>query len=42
MTPRAEVVARHTGRAVRNERPLSEAVAEVALDDGRVVVAKRS
>ncbi|MEU6474191.1 fructosamine kinase family protein [Streptomyces massasporeus] len=37
MAARAEVVARHTGRAVRNERPLSG-----ALDDGRVVVAKRS
>ena len=42
MTPRAEVVARHTGRAVRNVRPLSGALAEVSLDDGRVVVVKRS
>lgn len=42
MTPRAEVVARHTGRAVRNVRPLSGALAEVTLDDGRVVVVKRS
>ncbi|MFD9981826.1 fructosamine kinase family protein [Streptomyces massasporeus] len=42
MAARAEVVARHTGRAVRNVRPLSGALAEVALDDGRVVVAKRS
>ena len=42
MTPRAEVVARHTGRAVRNVRPRSGALAEVTLDDGRVVVVKRS
>ena len=42
MTPRAEVVARHTGRAVRNVMPLSGALAEVTLDDGRVVVVKRS
>ncbi|MFF7723505.1 fructosamine kinase family protein [Streptomyces luteogriseus] len=42
MTARAQVVARHTGRATRDERPLSKAVAEVALDDGRVVVVKRS
>ena len=42
MTPRAEVVARHTGRAVRNVRPLSGALAEGTLDDGRVVVVKRS
>ena len=42
MTPRAEVVARHTGRAVRNVRPLSGALAEGTLDDGRVVVGKRS
>ncbi|BCL24870.1 fructosamine kinase family protein [Streptomyces tuirus] len=42
MAARAEVVARHTGRAVRNERPLSGALAEVTLDDGRVVVVKRS
>ena len=42
MTPRAEVVARHTGRAVRNESPLSGALAEVSLDDGRFVVVKRS
>ncbi|MFJ4277383.1 fructosamine kinase family protein [Streptomyces massasporeus] len=42
MTARAEVVARCTGRAVRSERPLSGALAEVTLDDGRVVVVKRS
>ncbi|MEW2462509.1 fructosamine kinase family protein [Microbacterium sp. NPDC047426] len=42
MTARAEVVARHTGRGVRNEMPLSGALAEVTLDDGRAVVVKRS
>ena len=42
MTPRAEVVARHTGRAVRNESPRSGARAEVSLDGGRGVVVKRS
>jgi fructosamine-3-kinase len=42
MTARAEVVARHTGRAVSKERRLSGALAEVTLDDGRVVVVKRS
>ncbi|MFJ7344255.1 fructosamine kinase family protein [Streptomyces sp. NPDC101110] len=42
MTVRSEVVARLTGRAVSGERPLSGALAEVTLDDGRVVVVKRS
>jgi fructosamine-3-kinase len=42
MTARADVVARLTGRAVRGERPLSGALAEATLDDGRVVVVKRS
>jgi fructosamine-3-kinase len=42
MTARAEVVARHTGRVVSKERPLSGALAEVTLDDGRLVVVKRS
>ncbi|MFJ8595304.1 fructosamine kinase family protein [Streptomyces sp. NPDC093598] len=42
MTARADVVARLTGRAVSGERPLSGALAEVTLDDGRVVVVKRS
>ncbi|MFF8012757.1 fructosamine kinase family protein [Streptomyces sp. NPDC007929] len=42
MTARAEVVARLTGRAVRDVSALSGALAEVALDDGRVVVVKRS
>ncbi|MEU6683119.1 fructosamine kinase family protein [Streptomyces sp. NPDC046832] len=42
MTVRSEVVARLTGRAVSDERPLSGALAEVTLDDGRVVVVKRS
>ncbi|MEV3972940.1 fructosamine kinase family protein [Streptomyces sp. NPDC050698] len=42
MTARAGVVARLTGRAVRGERPLSGSLAEVTLDDGRVVVVKRS
>ncbi|WMD06572.1 fructosamine kinase family protein [Streptomyces sp. FXY-T5] len=42
MTARAQVVARHTGRAARDERPLSGSLAEVTLDDGRVVVVKRS
>ncbi|MEW2615608.1 fructosamine kinase family protein [Streptomyces sp. NPDC047880] len=41
MTVRSEVVARLTGRAVSGERPLSAALAEVTLDDGRVVVVKR-
>ncbi|MET9765686.1 fructosamine kinase family protein [Streptomyces sp. NPDC006372] len=42
MTARADVVARLTARAVTGERPLSGALAEVTLDDGRVVVVKRS
>ncbi|MCK8438320.1 phosphotransferase [Streptomyces sp. D2-8] len=42
MTARADVVARLTGRAVSGERPLSRGLAEVTLDDGRVVVVKRS
>ncbi|MFF7794727.1 fructosamine kinase family protein [Streptomyces sp. NPDC007991] len=42
MTAPADVVARLTGRAVTGERPLSEALAEVTLDDGRVVIAKRA
>ncbi|MEU0898542.1 fructosamine kinase family protein [Streptomyces massasporeus] len=42
MAARAEVVARHTGRAVRDVRPVSGALTEVTLDDGRVVVVKRS
>ncbi|WP_052866949.1 fructosamine kinase family protein [Streptomyces niger] len=36
-----EVAARLTGRAVRGEPRLSGALAEVTLDDGRVVVVKR-
>jgi fructosamine-3-kinase len=36
------VAARVTGRAVRGERPLSGAVAEVRLDDGRSVMVKRA
>ncbi|MDK1347882.1 fructosamine kinase family protein [Streptomyces sp. 378] len=42
MTARADVVARLTGSAVRDERPRSGALAEATLDDGRVVVVKRS
>ncbi|MFF5516870.1 fructosamine kinase family protein [Streptomyces coeruleorubidus] len=42
MTAPADVVARLTGRAVTGERPLSGALAEVTLDDGRVVIAKRA
>jgi fructosamine-3-kinase len=42
MTTPADAVARLTGRAVTGERPLSGALAEVTLDDGRVVVVKRS
>ncbi|QCD53848.1 fructosamine kinase family protein [Streptomyces hawaiiensis] len=42
MTVRSDVVARLTGRAVSGERPLSRALAEVTLDDGRIVVVKRS
>jgi fructosamine-3-kinase len=42
MTARPDVVARLTGRSVRGEKPLSGALTEVTLDDGRVVVVKRS
>ncbi|MEU2750509.1 fructosamine kinase family protein [Streptomyces collinus] len=42
MTVCSDVVARLTGRAVSGERPLSRALTEVALDDGRVVVVKDS
>ncbi|MFI7018432.1 fructosamine kinase family protein [Streptomyces sp. NPDC050164] len=42
MTASTEVVARLTGRAVTGERPLSGALAEVTLDDGRVVIVKRA
>ncbi|MER8225442.1 fructosamine kinase family protein [Streptomyces sp. NPDC094143] len=42
MTTRRDVVARLTGRSVRGEKPLSGALTEVTLDDGRVVVVKRS
>ncbi|MFH8499113.1 fructosamine kinase family protein [Streptomyces coeruleorubidus] len=42
MTAPADVVARLTGLAVTGERPLSGALAEVTLDDGRVVIAKRA
>ncbi|MEU0388286.1 fructosamine kinase family protein [Streptomyces chartreusis] len=42
MTARADVVAKLTGRAVAGERPLSGALCEVTLDDGRVVVVKRA
>ncbi|MFE9115846.1 fructosamine kinase family protein [Streptomyces collinus] len=38
MTVCSDVVARLTGRAVSGERPLSGALTEVTLDDGRVVV----
>ncbi|MEV7082016.1 fructosamine kinase family protein [Streptomyces sp. NPDC093516] len=41
MTSRPDVVARLTGRSVRGEKPLSGALTEVTLDDGRVVVVKR-
>ncbi|MFE9707819.1 fructosamine kinase family protein [Streptomyces sp. NPDC005930] len=36
----SSVAARFTGRAVTGERPLSGALTEVALDDGRTVVVK--
>lgn len=36
------VAARLTGRAVTGVRPLSGALAEAALDDGRTVVVKRA
>ncbi|MET9394485.1 fructosamine kinase family protein [Streptomyces sp. NPDC006624] len=42
MTDRADVVARLTGRRTGGERPLSGALTEVCLDDGRVVVVKRA
>ncbi|MFD5949915.1 fructosamine kinase family protein [Streptomyces collinus] len=42
MTVCSDVVARLTGRAVSGERPLSGALTEVTLDDGRVVVVKDS
>ncbi|AMW08391.1 fructosamine kinase [Streptomyces qaidamensis] len=42
MTVCSDVVARLTGRAVSDARPLSVALTEVTLDDGRVVVVKRS
>jgi fructosamine-3-kinase len=42
MTARTDAVARLTGRAVTGERPLSGALAEVTLDDGRVVVVKHA
>ncbi len=42
MTAPRDAAARLTGRAVRAERPLSGSLAEVTLDDGRVVVVKRS
>jgi fructosamine-3-kinase len=38
----SDVVARLTGRAVSAARPLSGALTEVTLDDGRAVVVKRS
>ncbi|MBQ0826990.1 fructosamine kinase family protein [Streptomyces tagetis] len=44
MTPPASpsaAAARFTGRAVTGERRLSDALSEVALDDGRTVMAKR-
>lgn len=42
MTDRADVVIRLTGRAVKEERPLSSSLTEVILDDERVVVVKHS
>ncbi|WP_106974426.1 fructosamine kinase family protein [Streptomyces iakyrus] len=42
MTVCSDVVTRLTGRAVSGARPLSGALTEVTLDDGRVVVVKRS
>ncbi|MFD5233755.1 fructosamine kinase family protein [Streptomyces qaidamensis] len=42
MTVCSDVVARLTGRAVSSARPLSGALTEVTLDDGRAVVVKRS
>ncbi|MFH9008448.1 fructosamine kinase family protein [Streptomyces afghaniensis] len=42
MSTRTDAVARLTGRAVTGERPLSGALAEVTLDDGRVVIVKRA
>ncbi|MDT0386449.1 fructosamine kinase family protein [Streptomyces dubilierae] len=42
MTARSDVVTRLTGRPVSGERELSGSLAEVTLDDGRVVVVKRT
>ncbi|MER7481914.1 fructosamine kinase family protein [Streptomyces sp. NPDC126510] len=42
MTVCSDLVARLTGRAVSGERPLSGALTEVTLVDGRVLVVKRS
>ncbi|MFC9504676.1 fructosamine kinase family protein [Streptomyces sp. NPDC057002] len=42
MTARTDAAARLTGRVVTGERPLSGALAEATLDDGRVVVVKRA
>ncbi|MFI6375972.1 fructosamine kinase family protein [Streptomyces sp. NPDC050546] len=42
MTARTDAAARLTGRVVTGERPLSGGLAEVTLDDGRVVVVKRA
>ncbi|OUC93500.1 fructosamine kinase family protein [Streptomyces swartbergensis] len=42
MTAPTDVVARLTGRSVPGERPLSGDLAEVTLDDGRVVIVKRA
>ncbi|MFJ3622963.1 fructosamine kinase family protein [Streptomyces iakyrus] len=42
MTVCSDVVARLTGRAVSDARPLSGTLTEVTLDDGHVVVVKRS
>ncbi|MFE6200562.1 fructosamine kinase family protein [Streptomyces sp. NPDC057838] len=42
MTACSDVAARFTGRTVTGERALSGTLSEVTLDDGRVVVVKRS
>ncbi|MGX5207345.1 fructosamine kinase family protein [Streptomyces violaceus] len=42
MTARTDAAARLTGRVVTGERPLSGALAQVTLDDGRVVVVKHA
>ncbi|QWB27970.1 MULTISPECIES: fructosamine kinase family protein [Streptomyces] len=42
MTARTDAAARLTGQVVSGERPLSGGLAEVTLDDGRVVVVKRA